>query len=81
LSVAVESAASALSERLDALAAALRAAGVPASRSAALLATAAEATMHAVTLEALREERLADPPAAQREPVAAPAAVPISLAA
>jgi hypothetical protein len=45
-----------LTERLDALAAALRAAGVSPEQSSALLASAATATMHAVTLEALRDQ-------------------------
>jgi non-ribosomal peptide synthetase component F len=51
----VESTALLLTDRLDALAAALRAAGVSPEQSAALLASAATATMHAVTLDALRE--------------------------
>jgi hypothetical protein len=45
-----------LADRVDALAAALRAAGVAPERSAGLLAAAAEATMHAVMLEALLDE-------------------------
>ena len=48
-----ESTALNLTDRLDALAAALRDAGVPAERSAALLESAATATMHAVTIDAL----------------------------
>jgi hypothetical protein len=52
-----ESAALNLADRLDALAAALRDAGVPAERSAALLASAATATMHAVTIDALLPRR------------------------
>jgi hypothetical protein len=60
-----------LTDRLDALAAALRAAGVSPEQSSALLASAATATMHAVTLEALREKEL--------EPVAAPVLVPERL--
>jgi hypothetical protein len=44
-----------LTDRVDALAAALSAAGVPAEQSAALLASAAAAAMHAVTLDALRD--------------------------
>ena len=57
MSVALDSTARSLSDRVDALAAALRAAGVTPERSAALLASAAEAAMHALTLEALSEER------------------------
>jgi hypothetical protein len=52
-----ESAALNLADRLDALAAALRDAGVPAERSATLLASAATATMHAVTIDALLPRR------------------------
>jgi hypothetical protein len=70
-----ESTARVLTDRLDALAAALRAAGVSAEQSAALLASAATATMHAVTLDALRERR-AEPPAA-----AGAARDPLKLAA
>jgi hypothetical protein len=55
-----------LSERLDALAAALRDAGVPPERSAGLLAAAAEATMSAVMLDALLESRQSAPPAVER---------------
>jgi len=51
--MAPHAAAAALSKRIDALAAALSTAGVPPERSASLLATAAAATMSAVTLEAL----------------------------
>jgi uncharacterized protein with von Willebrand factor type A (vWA) domain len=61
-----ESTARNLADRLDALAAALREAGVPPERSARLLATAAGATMDAVTLDALlaaRESAAVDPPA------------------
>jgi len=54
-STAVESTAIVLAERIDALAAALRAAGVSEARSSSLLASAASATMHALTLDALLE--------------------------
>ena len=67
-----ESTAASLAERLDALAAALRAAGVPPERSAGLLAAAAEATMHAVVLDALLDERR--PRAAAPAPPVRPAA-------
>jgi hypothetical protein len=55
--MAAESTAIALTERIDALAAALRAAGVSQEQSASLLASAAAATMHAVMLDALLEEQ------------------------
>lgn len=54
--MAVESTALVLMERLDALAAALRDAGVSQGQSASLLASAASATMHALTLDALLDE-------------------------
>jgi hypothetical protein len=44
-----------LTDRLDALASALRDAGVSPEQSARLLASAAEATMYAVTLDVLLE--------------------------
>ena len=50
-----DSIARSLTDRVDALAAALSAAGVPPEQSAALLASAAAATMHAVTLDAIRD--------------------------
>ena len=78
-----ESTAVVLTERIDALAAALRDAGVSPERSSALLATAAAATMHAVTLDTLLEK--APQPRAAAEPAVtvAPrrAAAPVSLAA
>jgi hypothetical protein len=77
--MAVDSTAAALTERLDALAAALRAAGVPPTRSAGLLAAGAEAAIYAVTLEALLDEQRA--PAPPPQPAAETAAPPISLAA
>jgi hypothetical protein len=81
--MATESTAVALTERIDALATALRAAGVPPEHSSGLLAAAAAATMHAVTLDALLDEQ----PQARlpAEPAVAvptmPAAVPVPLAA
>jgi non-ribosomal peptide synthetase component F len=68
--MAVESTALVLTERLDALAAALRAAGVPPEQSASLLASAASATMHALTLDALLDEQAM--PVARPAPVAEP---------
>jgi hypothetical protein len=53
--MAVESTAIVLTERIDALAAALRAAGVSQAQSSSLLASAASATMHALMLDALLE--------------------------
>jgi non-ribosomal peptide synthetase component F len=51
--MAIDSTTRALTGKLDALSAALRSAGVSPEQSAALLASAATATMHAVTLDAL----------------------------
>jgi len=77
--MAVESTAIVLTERIDALAAALRAAGVSQERSSSLLASAASATMHALTLYALLDEQpRAD---AASEPVDAPVLAPVALAA
>lgn len=81
--MASESTAAVLCERIDALADALRAAGVSPERSARLLSTAATATMAAVTLDALLEPPLA--PVAVVEPLALarpePAESPVQLAA
>ena len=71
-SMAAETTAVVLTERIDALAAALRAAGVPPEQSSRLLSSAAEATMHAVMLAALHGERpratlTHEPPAAGAE--------------
>jgi hypothetical protein len=54
--MALDSTSRNVSERLDALAAALRDAGVSPERSAGLLASAATAAMSAVMLDALLEE-------------------------
>jgi len=51
--VSVDSTAAALGDRLEALAAALREAGVAPDRAASVLGAASAATMHAVTLVAL----------------------------
>jgi len=71
-----ESTARNVTDRVEALAAALRAAGVPPERSAGLLAAAATAAMNAVMLDAILEESIAPPPApvvevalAQPEPI------------
>ena len=70
--MAVESTAIVLSGRIDALAAALRAAGVSPEQSTSLLASAASATMRALTLDALLEEQ----PQAVAQPGRAAAAGP-----
>ena len=76
--MAADSTARNLTDRVDALAAALRAAGVTPEQSAGLLAAAATATMNAVMLEALLE----DGQAAPAVPVdAEPVALPVRLAA
>jgi non-ribosomal peptide synthetase component F len=78
--MAVESKAIVLTERLDALAAALRAAGVSPEQSASLLASAASATMHALTLDAILDGQPL--PAALPEPAAAgPVLLHVRLAA
>jgi hypothetical protein len=77
--MAFESTSIVLTERIDALAAALRAAGVSPERSSSLLASAASATMHALTLDALLEEQ---PKAVSRPaPAAAPAVASVPRAA
>ena len=48
-----------LTEKIDALADALRAAGIEPERVAKILGSAAEATMHALMLDAVLEEQLA----------------------
>ena len=65
-----------VAQRVDALAAALRAAGVSPERSAGLLASAATAAMNAVMLDALLEEGLAaatahvaEAPALEQQPI------------
>jgi non-ribosomal peptide synthetase component F len=78
--MAADSTARNVAQRVDALAAALRAAGVPPEQSAGLLAAAATAAMSAVMLDALLEENLA---AAAPVPVTEvrPVEQPIRLAA
>jgi hypothetical protein len=68
--MALESTALALTERVDALAQALHAAGVSQEQAASLLASAATASMHALMLDAVLDE-FARPVAA--EPAAVPA--------
>jgi hypothetical protein len=76
--VTAESTARNLTDCVDALAAALRDAGVSAEESAGLLAAAARATMHAVMLEALLDDVAASAPAPSGTAGASP---PVSLAA
>ena len=80
--MAAESTAVSLTERVDALAAALRAAGVPPELACGLLAAAATATMHAVTLDALLDAQ-PQPRVVAERPLAIPErrAEPITLAA
>jgi hypothetical protein len=68
-----------LAERMDALAAALRDAGVPQDRAARLLGTAAEATMRALVLDAVLDENAA-PAAAGLEQRSAQAEPPLRVA-
>ena len=56
--MAVESTAITLTERVDALAAALKAAGVSQEQAASLLASAATASMHALMLDAVLDDGL-----------------------
>ena len=67
-----------LSERIDALAEALRAAGVAPDRIASILGTAAAATMHALVLEALAD---GDDASAVDVPHALPGVQPLRIAA
>jgi alkylhydroperoxidase/carboxymuconolactone decarboxylase family protein YurZ len=59
--MALDSTSRNVTERVDALAAALRAAGVSPEDSAVLLASAATAAMNAVMLDALLEDNHAPP--------------------
>lgn len=68
-----------LAERMDALAAALRDAGVPQDRAARLLGSAAEATMHALVLDAVLDENAA--PTAAPEPERPAQVEPLRVAA
>jgi hypothetical protein len=68
-------AAETLTDRIDALADALRAAGVPPDRMASILASAATATMHALVLDAVLDGN------ASTQPVEAPVAEPLKRAA
>jgi hypothetical protein len=70
-----------LSERIDALAAALREAGVAPDRIASILGTAATASMHALVLEALADGTARTLPAAGGEPRSTHAVRPMRIAA
>jgi len=77
--MAPDSTARNVAQRVDALAAALRAAGVSPDRSAGLLAAAATAAMNAVMLDAVLEEFHSGTPVQVTE--VGPLAQPIQLAA
>ena len=70
-------AAETLTDRIDALADALRAAGVAPDRIATVLGSAATATMHALVLEAVLEGNAVSQP----QPVETPVAEPLKRAA
>ena len=74
-----ESTAINVTDRIDALAAALRAAGVSPDQTSRLLSSAATAAMHAVTLDALLDMAPVPSPSAQAE--ATPVQQPVRLAA
>ena len=74
-----ESTALNVTDRIDALASALRAAGVAPEQASRLLSSAATAAMHAVTLDALLELAPARSPVARTDE--APAQQPVRLAA
>ena len=70
-----------LSERIDALAAALREAGVAPDRIASILGTAATATMHALVLEALAGGAAPTPTEGGGEPRSTHGVRPMRIAA
>ena len=70
-----------LTERLDALAEALRAAGVPPDRIATILGSGATATMNALMLDAVLDENLHVAPRAGAAPVPAAPEQPLRVAA
>ena len=59
-----------LTERMDALERALRAAGVAPDKIASILASAATATMHALVLDAVLEDNAHVPAAPDQQPAA-----------
>ena len=77
--MAADSTARNVAQRVDALAAALRAAGVSPEQSAGLLAAAATAAMNAVMLDAVLEELNSATPVAITE--VGPVTQPVRLAA
>ena len=77
--MAADSTARNVAQRVDALAVALRTAGVSPEQSAGLLAAAATAAMNAVVLDAVLEEINAGTPVAVTE--VGPVAQPVRLAA
>ena len=77
--MAADSTARNVAQRVDALAAALRAAGVSPEQSAGLLAAAATAAMNAVMLDAVLDELNAGTPVTITE--VGPGAQPVQLAA
>jgi DNA-binding ferritin-like protein len=79
--MALESAAFTLTERVDALAEALRAAGVSQEQAASLLASAATASMHALMLDAVLDDFVKPVPAEAETRHAERAAVRVQLAA
>jgi hypothetical protein len=74
-----ESTALNVTDRIDALAAALRAAGVEPEQASRLLASAATAAMHAVTLDALLDMAAVPAPVVHADET--PAQQPVRLAA
>jgi len=68
-----------LTDHMDALAEALRAAGVAPDRVAGILASAATATMNALVLDAVLQDNAAAP--AERRQAERPAAAPLKRAA
>jgi hypothetical protein len=79
--MSVEATAITLTERIDALAAALRDAGVPQEQAASLLASAAAASMHALMLDAVLDEQPKAKPAAPEAVPAERETVRVPLAA
>jgi hypothetical protein len=78
--VTMGSTAEALAAKIDALADALRAAGIDEARTTTILGSAAEATMHALMLDAVLDEQVAPVVAVQAVEVVR-AESPVRLAA
>jgi hypothetical protein len=79
--MAIESTAFTLTERVDALAEALRAAGVSQEQAASLLASAATASMHALMLDAVLDDFATPVPATAETVPAERVDVRVQLAA